>query len=739
MILFISLLLISILNILLGLLVLYKNPRNQINVSFTVFVFSIVAWMISNYFSNQLFNYELSFALNKLVFISASYIVFGLIYFAIVFPRPIKKLANGIVLFLLLIPVALSNLLVVTNQVISGITSLPEGGIAVVFEWGAIYYALHFLAYALGSLLILGNKYFRSVGFDRAQLQYLWLGLLAFVGLASITNLIIPLMLGQYELSNYGPLLSIFTFGFTAYAILRHRLMDIRLVVARTVAYTLLITVIGVFYVGASFLLSNVLLGLSTSTNQSLVYAFLTLIVALTFGRLRVLIQHLTDGIFFKGEYDSHDLLSKISYVLSNTLELETLGNDVLNNLLTDMRITKGAIILLDQNQIYRTFVQGVNNPNYTIATLTPLLSQRSLVVKDHLEDGQIKDLFTSLDISVARILSVKDELVGILLLGDKSSGEIYSDKDIKLIEILGPELAVAIANAKSFDKIKQFNQTLSLEIKKATADLSTANIKLKELDRLKDDFVSVASHELRTPMTAIRSYSWMALHKSDTPLSPKLKMYLDRIHTSTERLINLVNDMLNISRIESGRVEINPVVFEMPKLVSDVFAEIEPKANEKKLHLVMEQSIPPKVFADPDKVHQVLLNLLGNALKFTPAEGTVSVSFFTDGQVLETKIKDSGVGISKEDLSHLFTKFGRLDNSYVAAATSGGTGLGLYICKIMVEMMGGKIWAQSAGTGQGSEFIFSVPLASAENIANPEKYANRVASGAKVLEPVAI
>lgn len=283
-------------------------------------------------------------------------------------------------------------------------------------------------------------------------------------------------------------------------------------------------------------------------------------------------------------------------------------------------------------------------------------------------------------------------------------------------------------------------NSILYTSLRTTTSQLREANEKLKELDQLKDDFVSIASHELRTPMTAIRSYSWMALNKSDVPLSEKLKKYLARTLTSTERLINLVNDMLNISRIESGRIEIMPQSFDIGVLIGDVIAEVDAKAKEKNLSIHILHTEVPKVFADPDKIHQILLNLIGNSLKFTPNGGEITISLFSDGKSVEVSIKDSGMGIALEDMSRLFKKFGRLDNSYVAAATSGGTGLGLYICKSLIELMKGKIWAKSDGAGKGATFIFSLPAATEDVIKQSEHFTLRPASGeAKALEPVAI
>lgn len=273
----------------------------------------------------------------------------------------------------------------------------------------------------------------------------------------------------------------------------------------------------------------------------------------------------------------------------------------------------------------------------------------------------------------------------------------------------------------------------------KITQQVYEMNAKLHQLDKLKDDFVSVASHELRTPMTAIRSYVWMALHRSDIKLSQKLERYLYRTLISTERLINLVNDMLNVSRIESGHIEITPRAFDIGVLVKDVIEEVKVKADEKRLQLLVLEHKMPQVFADAAKVHEILLNLVGNSLKFTYPGGSISVDFFTDGKMVEVSIRDNGLGIAKEDLGRLFQKFGRLDNSYVSISTSGGTGLGLYISRNLVELMHGRIWASSDGVDKGSTFSFSLPVATEELIKGSEKYHIKPVGEAKNLEPVAI
>jgi signal transduction histidine kinase len=285
-------------------------------------------------------------------------------------------------------------------------------------------------------------------------------------------------------------------------------------------------------------------------------------------------------------------------------------------------------------------------------------------------------------------------DVLGILTISmDKTVGDLSRSESEALGEII-EVVAIALERAQIF------------------VDLRTANKKLKELDKMKDDFVSVASHELRTPMTAIKSYLWMTLAGKGGKISAKQKFYLDRAYNSTDRLIKLVNDMLNISRIESGRITINAEKVELPVAVREVIEEVGPRAEELKLKVSMsfdEKTRP--VLADKDKIKEVLFNLIGNSLKFTPEGGSIVVSFSQDGDRIITNVKDTGRGLDKNDMPTLFTKFGMVEGSYATNKKASGTGLGLYISKAIIEMHGGRMDVTSEGLGKGAVFSFSLPV----------------------------
>jgi len=248
-------------------------------------------------------------------------------------------------------------------------------------------------------------------------------------------------------------------------------------------------------------------------------------------------------------------------------------------------------------------------------------------------------------------------------------------------------------------------------KIKEQLADLERAHERLKELDKIKDEFISITSHELRTPMTAIQGYLWMLENKGG-PLNERQSRYLVRAQRGAARMLSLVNDMLDVSRIEQERLELNIREIDLLPVINDVVEELQVRAEKKKLKLVSlaGETKLPRVKADEEKVHRVLTNLLDNAVKFTE-KGSITVDAYRKGRSVQINVTDTGRGIAKGDFPRLFKKFGRLESDFVTAAEAGGTGLGLYISRALVERMRGKMSVQSE-VGRGSTFSFTLPVA---------------------------
>jgi signal transduction histidine kinase len=281
--------------------------------------------------------------------------------------------------------------------------------------------------------------------------------------------------------------------------------------------------------------------------------------------------------------------------------------------------------------------------------------------------------------------------------------------------------------------KLSLKNKKLDAQIQQLIDDSKQTEFKLRKLDQLKDDFVSMASHELRTPMTAIKSFLWMVLVGKAGPISDKLKHYIQRSFDSTERLIKLINDMLDVSKIESGRVLLELQKVDLIELVDDVVETMTPRAKELNISLKIDKDTIKNqknlwVVADPDKVKEVLFNFIGNSLKFTPEKGDVNIGFNLDKTHITIYVKDTGVGLSEGNHDHLFEKFVLLKGSYrVNHDGDQGTGLGLYICKSIVKLHQGRIWAHSDGVDKGSTFYFTLLPFSEQKLQEMKEYGKRL------------
>jgi len=244
--------------------------------------------------------------------------------------------------------------------------------------------------------------------------------------------------------------------------------------------------------------------------------------------------------------------------------------------------------------------------------------------------------------------------------------------------------------------------------IKLLYKELAEKNKKLQELDQLKSDFVSTVSHELRTPLTTMKEFASIIADEIPGKLNDEQKEYVGIIKGNIDRLARLINDLLDISKIEAGKLELRKKFVNIVNLAEDVVLILKPKADEKDISLKTSfQGALPEVYIDPDKIIQVFTNLIGNAIKFTPRNGEIVVELIDKSEEVECRVTDTGVGISPENLEKVFKRFQQFNRE--AGAGAKGTGLGLAITKELVNTHNGEIWVESQ-PGKGTKFAFTLP-----------------------------
>jgi signal transduction histidine kinase len=290
--------------------------------------------------------------------------------------------------------------------------------------------------------------------------------------------------------------------------------------------------------------------------------------------------------------------------------------------------------------------------------------------------------------------LKVENKLNGILLLGEKLSGEIYDAQELDVLLLLATQAAISLENARLYE------------------GLATSNARLLEASRLKSQFLANMSHELRTPLNSIIGFSKVLLNRLDGDLTERQDAYVRSVHNSSRHLLELINSILDFSRIEAGKFEMRPEPVDLHDVVEECIESSMPLVRDRRLKI--ERDVPvdlPRVLADRMRIKQVLLNLLSNAIKFTPS-GRVLVQLRQEREAVHVSVADTGIGISPADLQRLFEPFQRLDNPLAQQAD--GTGLGLAISKKFIELHRGRIWAESRES-QGSTFHFTLPLATGQ------------------------
>jgi len=544
---------------------------------------------------------------------------------------------------------------------------------------------------------------------EQVQIRFIRYGVILSFIFGLLTNAIIPYIAQDWTLARSGPFLTVFLVSLISYAIVRHKLFDIRLVIARTIAYGLSVMVMALIYASFIFAATNVIFSdgeaQTISRDVQFLYIAAAVFLAFTFQPLKRFFDRITNRIFYRDGYNTQEKLKALGEVLAEEIDIKIISSRVSDLLVSTLKVSHLQLIVLDESKV---FYEHSTDGRKEVPSIKALEQLNKTV---NLYDGSngSKNLFRKHNIDLITKIETQGELVGFLSLGSKSSGSIYTNQDVELLTIASKELAIALENAKNFAEIEAFNETLKKKIKTATTNLRQKNIKLRELDQAKDDFISMASHQLRTPLTTIKGYLSMLSDGDFGDLSKKQQEVTDLAFASSERMVYLIADLLNVSRIDTGKFTIEPSETDLVKMVQEEVDQLQRTASAKGLKLTAK--LPKKfpiVMLDETKTRQVMMNFIDNAIYYTP-EGEVIVELKATKDSIAFEVSDTGIGVPDDAKSELFTKFYRAENA--RKTRPDGTGLGLFMAKKVITAQGGSVLYKTE-ENKGSTFGFRFSLA---------------------------
>lgn len=688
----------------------YKSSLNRI---FAAVSFLIALFIISSDVSNDVgLSAQISLYANFVSFSSASALAIALMQFVsrLAGIRRIEELVKKLLLPLWIITAISATPLVAESVVIQDhIYAVNYGPLIWLFALGVLT-SFGILTYAM----VEGLKHSR--GIKKRQLSSTGIGLLITLPLVMLFSLIIPLSTGifAYNIFSTAPIMALVISLY--YGVVRYHLFDIRSAAVRTLAYILSLVVLVIIYYAFIVIVSSLFEINNIVTSQSPLNVGLELGLLFIFQPIKKFFDRLTNSIFYRDYYNSDEFFGRLNRLFTSTGDLRSLLERTSDEVAGTIKSEQAFLFVHTRDDHYVT--AGTEHHRRPSVDDVMLLqksygTKKDVIVASMLgDDDEVRKMMISHRIELILPL-VQNDIIGYLFLGEHKTSQ-YTIRDVKVLGTVADSLVIAVQNTLSIQEIQDINDAnMQQHIADATKELRVNNILLHQIDEEKDEFISIASHELRTPMTVVRGYIGMLESERPGPVNEAQKAILGKISLNTKTLINLINDMLDLSKLETGKLEMRVSENSLDDLIRSSIDKMKLMYDDKGLKLNY-SGVQAAVITDPEKFERIMLNLLSNAYKFTPVDGQVSITGDINQaeRIVTLCITDTGIGIPAKFMGNLFKKFSQIDN-YLQRQSS-GTGLGLAICKQLVEKLGGKIWAESK-PGAGSKFYFTVPISRPE------------------------
>jgi len=689
---------------------LKQGYRNSINRLFATFSVLVALWILSNNISNNI-------EMPNNVALFADYIVFSSsLGSAILLMQFIMKFANARRLELIagraLLPLWAVCAICFTPFVVEGVVA-QDDVYAVTFGPLIWLYALglFFASGLVGYGMFYGLRHSR--GTKRRQLAAISTGLGFSLPLVILLDFIIPLTTGIFSVTEFGITPLIILVISLYYGVVRYSLFDIRLAAIRTVAYILSLLTLSATYYGLAYIISVTLFSgnFSSSVSVSPVSIALALLLAFIFQPIKRFFDKVTNKIFYKDNYNSDDFFARLNRILTQTTDLRDMLERIAYEIGHTLKSEQAFFFINTFNEHY----VSAGTPHHkqmpkkdAIQLEVAQDNDHSLINASLLDNNPIRRLMLSHRIEIILPLVHKGKYIGHLCLGDHlTSG--YTNRDMKVLSTISDELTIAIRNALAVQEIRELNASLQQRIANATQELRATNVTLRRLDKVKDEFVSIASHQLRTPLTSVKGYISMVLDGDAGKITDSQRHLLDEAFMSSERMVHLINDFLNVSRIQTGKFIIDRRPIDLSKVVEQEIDSLQPSAISRNLKFVYH---PPKNFPildiDEGKIRQVVMNFADNSLYYSHENTKINVNLSVEGNEVLFTVKDTGIGVPLSEQAQLFGKFYRASNA--KKQRPDGTGVGLFLAKKVIDAHGGTIVFESV-EGKGSTFGFRLPI----------------------------
>ena len=410
--------------------------------------------------------------------------------------------------------------------------------------------------------------------------------------------------------------------------------------------------------------------------------------------------------------------LHKISRLLITTLEEEEIIKKLHPSLILDLGFDKFLLILIKNNQWELKSVIGFTEESaqkfkeYLKEHSEWFLSLNSkeIISNNIAKEGKSEFeefIFHTFKISSFIFLPLESVsgILGFCLYAKESPFEKFTSTDIEISKILTFQVARSIENARLFDKAWRNEQELDNKIKESTLKLQKALEEVEKINKRKTEFVSNVSHELRTPLTSVKGYASLLAQEKFGKLPQEAKEKILKINEQVNILVNMVNILLDIARIESGREEFAIQPYNLSELFEELKNLFTPQLKEKEIEFIIESPQEVNVLCDYEKMRRVFVNLIGNAIKFTPNKGKINLRAVEEQDKFRFEVEDTGIGIPVEERSHVFEEFYRTEKSVNQGIK--GTGLGLPLVKKIIEAHNSEIWIEDGAGGKGTKFCF--------------------------------